>query len=318
LSRKIQSAVRQAVTITALAVILTMPVVMAHAQEVQEPSRTPASTPTPEPTAIPANEIPDRAAAIGPLLRKATTSTDISEEVAKIAEDFKREQEHLAGLMEETQLRIEAGGPASIIEDSQNAWLRSATRLEGWLSTLKTHSTTIAEQKKILEEERHLWGLTMASSDEVELPEATRQQVEDTLAAIDRTETTMRVSRDNVLTLQSAVAKEKAAVGTDPQVVIDILVGVASDHSEVMSDPEPAALFRGFGESSLDFQLRAWTRGDFVQVSSDLLVAVNNALADADIEIPFPQRDLHLRSVDGDAAERLAGRGSKKREITPE
>ena len=63
------------------------------------------------------------------------------------------------------------------------------------------------------------------------------------------------------------------AYGTDPQVVIDILVGVANDHPEVLSDPEPAALFLGFGDSSLDFQLRAWTRTDYVRVSSDLLVA---------------------------------------------
>jgi small-conductance mechanosensitive channel len=107
------------------------------------------------------------------------------------------------------------------------------------------------------------------------------------------------------------------AYGTDPQVVIDILVGVASEHSEVMSDPAPAALFRGFGDSSLNFELRAWTRGDYVQVSSDLLVAVNNALAAAGIEIPFPQRDLHLRSVDADAAERLSSRSPRQREITP-
>ena len=74
---------------------------------------------------------------------------------------------------------------------------------------------------------------------------------------------------------------------------------------------------RGFGDSSLDFQLRAWTRGDYVTVSSDLLVAVNNALTDAGIEIPFPQRDLHLRSVDADAAERLSSRSPRQREITP-
>jgi small-conductance mechanosensitive channel len=98
------------------------------------------------------------------------------------------------------------------------------------------------------------------------------------------------------------------AYGTDPQVVIDILVGVANDHPEVLSDPEPAALFLGFGDSSLDFQLRAWTRTDYVRVSSDLLVAMNNALVDAGIEIPFPQRDLHLRSVDPIAAEALPGR----------
>ena len=97
------------------------------------------------------------------------------------------------------------------------------------------------------------------------------------------------------------------AYGTDPQVVIDILMAVANDHPEVLGDPAPAALFLGFGASSLDFQLRAWTRTDYVRVSSDLLVGVNAALAEAGIEIPFPQRDLHLRSVDADAAKTLSG-----------
>ena len=64
--------------------------------------------------------------------------------------------------------------------------------------------------------------------------------------------------------------------------------------------PEPAALFKGFGDSSLDFELRVWI-ADFNQgmrVSSELRLAINKALAEAGIEIPFPQRDLHVRSLD--------------------
>ena len=206
-----QAIVRRAVSITALAVILTMPVVAAHAQEAQEPSLTPAPTPTPESTPIPAAEIPDRAAAVGTQLRDAITSTDISEEVEEIAQNFEAEQEHIAKLTEETQRRLEADGPASIIEETQNSWLRLAGRLDGWLSTLTAHSTTIAEKRKKLEENRQLWELTRESADEVEFPEALRQQVEDTLASIDTTEMAVRANRDNVLTLQSDVAKEKAA-----------------------------------------------------------------------------------------------------------
>ena len=209
---KMQSAVRQAVTIAALAVILTMPVVVAHAQEAQEPAATPAPTPTPQPTPIPAAEIPDRAAAVGSQLRAAIASTDISEDVDKIAQDFETERGHIAELTVETHRRLEAEGPASIIEETQNSWLRSAGRLDNWLSTLKGHSTTIAEKRGKLEQERQLWELTRASADEVEFPEALRQQVEDTLAAIETTETTVRANRDNVLTLQSAVGREKAVV----------------------------------------------------------------------------------------------------------
>ena len=88
--------------------------------------------------------------------------------------------------------------------------------------------------------------------------------------------------------------------GTDPTRVIELLLKVAEDDEHILGDPVPTALFLEFGPSSLDFQLRAWTAEfDFwMAIRSDLIVAVNRALAEAGIQIPFPQRDLHLRSVD--------------------
>lgn len=86
------------------------------------------------------------------------------------------------------------------------------------------------------------------------------------------------------------------AYGTDPDRVIELLCEVAHRHPEVLPDPQPLALFVRFGESSLDFELRAWVAADFPRVGSELRVAVNRALTDAGIEIPFPQRDLHLRT----------------------
>jgi len=87
--------------------------------------------------------------------------------------------------------------------------------------------------------------------------------------------------------------------GTDPQRVIDLLNGAVRQHPEVLSEPEVHTLFQGFGESSLDFLVRAWTTSaEWMIVQSDLAVAMNQALKEADIEIPFPQRDLHVRSVD--------------------
>jgi small-conductance mechanosensitive channel len=73
---------------------------------------------------------------------------------------------------------------------------------------------------------------------------------------------------------------------------------VARNHKEVLPYPAPTALFLGFGDSSLDFTLRSWAASfdDFIRVHSELNVRVNAALAEAGIEIPFPQRDLHLRS----------------------
>jgi len=96
------------------------------------------------------------------------------------------------------------------------------------------------------------------------------------------------------------------AYGTRPQRVIELLLGVAQGHPEVLPSPQPEALFRGFGESSLDFELRIWTDGRLLyRVQSDIAVAVYDALEQAGITIPFPQRDLHLRSVSAEARDAL-------------
>jgi len=97
------------------------------------------------------------------------------------------------------------------------------------------------------------------------------------------------------------------AYGTDPRKVIALLLDVARRNEKILEDPEPAALFLGFGDSSLDFSLRAWTDdfNNYLTIKSDLTLAVHDALYDSGIEIPFPQRDLHLRSVDSAAVARI-------------
>jgi small-conductance mechanosensitive channel len=92
--------------------------------------------------------------------------------------------------------------------------------------------------------------------------------------------------------------------GTDPRQMLEILERVAKEHPDVQEHPAPVPLFVGFGDSSLDFLIRFWTaRADFPSVTSDIAVEVNAALKEADISIPFPQRDLHLRSVEGEVAD---------------
>ncbi len=79
------------------------------------------------------------------------------------------------------------------------------------------------------------------------------------------------------------------AYGTDPRRVLELLNAVGTAHPDVLETPEPAVFFRGFGASSLDFSLRVWT-GDFEnwwRVSSEVTVAVNDAIKEAGIEIPF-------------------------------
>ena len=101
------------------------------------------------------------------------------------------------------------------------------------------------------------------------------------------------------------------AYGTDPERVIEILVEVATADPDILDHPGLQALFLGFGESSLDFELRAWTGRleNWRQVQSNLAVAVNRAFREAGIAIPFPQRDLHLRSVSAEARGQAAEAG---------
>ncbi len=88
--------------------------------------------------------------------------------------------------------------------------------------------------------------------------------------------------------------------GTDPEVVQALLLKVAQENPDILDLPAPEALFDEFGDNSLNFRLRGHTDtgSNWVVIRSNLNVAVNRELQAAGIEIPFPQRDLHLRSVD--------------------
>ncbi len=101
--------------------------------------------------------------------------------------------------------------------------------------------------------------------------------------------------------------KVGVAYGSDPEKVIGLLLQAAADHPEALTTPAPAAYFMGFGDSSLDFVLHVWA-SRFEQglaLQSALRRAVHRVLGEAGIEIPFPQRDLNLKSVTPDAAAAL-------------
>ena len=91
------------------------------------------------------------------------------------------------------------------------------------------------------------------------------------------------------------------AYSSDPEEVMDLLLGVATDHPDVLDDPAPSVPFMGFGNSSLDFEVRAWTVEDIVRVKSELAVGVSRTLQAAGIEIPFPQRDVHIRTPEAES-----------------
>ena len=89
------------------------------------------------------------------------------------------------------------------------------------------------------------------------------------------------------------------AYGSDIDHVIEVLAGVAADNPDVLTNPEPRVRFRSFGDSSLDFELMGWIARpvDRGRVQHELNCAVYKALNKNKIEIPFPQRDLHVRSM---------------------
>ncbi|HYN61632.1 MAG TPA: mechanosensitive ion channel domain-containing protein, partial [Rubrivivax sp.] len=96
------------------------------------------------------------------------------------------------------------------------------------------------------------------------------------------------------------------AYGSDPEKVRALLLEVTQRTERVARQPPPAVMFTGFGASSLDFSVRAWTHfDDHPIVRSALGLAIHAALRDAGIEIPFPQQDLHLRSIERGLFDRL-------------
>lgn len=99
------------------------------------------------------------------------------------------------------------------------------------------------------------------------------------------------------------------AYGSPVEEVQGILGEAAFAHPAVLEEPPPQALFMAFGDSSLDFELRVWVNDIRLrmEVRSTLLAEIDRRLREAGIQIPFPQRDLHLHSVDGKALGQAVG-----------
>ena len=90
------------------------------------------------------------------------------------------------------------------------------------------------------------------------------------------------------------------AYGSDARLVERLLLEVAHENENVLKEPSPRVVFWAFGDSALEFQLRVWTtrmlhrRGVFF---GQLNLAIYEKFQQHGIRIPFPQRDLHLKTV---------------------
>ncbi len=124
------------------------------------------------------------------------------------------------------------------------------------------------------------------------------------------------ISRDDVIVIvpNSMFTKEKVinwshnafktrfsvsvgvAYGSNVNLVKQLLVDAATEHSQIESKPEPMVLFKDFGDSSLDFELQFYTEESFrvERIKSDLRFTINSKFIDGKVTIPFPQHDVHL------------------------
>ncbi len=85
--------------------------------------------------------------------------------------------------------------------------------------------------------------------------------------------------------------------GTDMASVLKILDSVVNEQEGVLKKPSPFIIFKGFGDSSLDFRVLFWTHFDFgLSTKSRVGIAIDEAFKKEGITIPFPQRDLHIQS----------------------
>lgn len=108
------------------------------------------------------------------------------------------------------------------------------------------------------------------------------------------------------------------AYGSDTEEARRLLLLVAAEHPLVLKEPEPVAVFNGFGDNSLNLNLRCFLPDldNRLHSITQLHTAIDQAFKAASIEIAFPQRDLHLRTIDKHAAQAI--RNAPPQESNPD
>jgi potassium efflux system protein len=99
------------------------------------------------------------------------------------------------------------------------------------------------------------------------------------------------------------------AYGSDVELTEKLMLDVATTHPLVLDDPSPTVFFRAFDESALTFELRVFFKEilNRMQLTHELNKAINQAFAERGIEIAFPQRDIHVRSIDTGVGQKPIG-----------
>ena len=89
-----------------------------------------------------------------------------------------------------------------------------------------------------------------------------------------------------------------ASYDSDPREIFQALLDAAQRYEGILNEPAPTIFFNGFGDNSIDFNLAVWIDKpiDIEKISSELRLLIWDEFAKRNIEMPFPQRDLHIRS----------------------
>ncbi len=104
------------------------------------------------------------------------------------------------------------------------------------------------------------------------------------------------------------------AYGSDLRRVVALLEEIARDNPDVLADPPPIVRFLGFGDNALSLELRVWSTTlthRKAELISNLNFAIDEKFREHDIEIPYPQRDIHIRG-----SSREDGQDSPEKETT--
>jgi small-conductance mechanosensitive channel len=108
-------------------------------------------------------------------------------------------------------------------------------------------------------------------------------------------------------TLTNQMKRLKIAVGvaygSDVNLVIETLKEIGTSNNDLVKFHKPIVLFVNFADSTLNFELRVWAKDakNSMQIESDLRQEIDKRFRENNIEIAFPQRDLHIRSIDKEA-----------------
>jgi len=95
---------------------------------------------------------------------------------------------------------------------------------------------------------------------------------------------------------------------SDLKKVQELILQAMNDHERIIRDPDPVCLLKEFGDNTVDFELRFWIKDPakgIANIRSEVLMDVWDLLAENDVNIAFPQRDLHFESFSAEAVESL-------------